>query len=533
MKFVWKYLKPSLLNLLIGTSLSTLSGLSIIWVMKEAHQSLKSGIQDPQTFFIILCSGLIVFFTLGIISEKILTILANKSIINMRMNMAEKLFEAEFEKVEFKKEAFFSSIITDINAISRIVEQLPSTIKNATISIGGIMYLFTISWQLTLLLFLIFACIYLVMIINNKMIYVLTKEARKKWDVIYHSLYDVIYGIKELSLNDELKKKYLTKYVRNACDEELEKKVKLKIQNHTANKLSETILFLGIGLIMISSVYFQGLSSIGIFTEFLTISLFLINPISGVAKSSKSLIPLKAITEHIEQMGILLDDAKQSSTENISTLPSANHIKIDHVCYSYLGRVEDSYFELGPLSFEIPTNKITLIYGNNGSGKTTIAKIIAGLYNPTSGSIFYGETEITLDNRQQYRNKISAVFTDNHIFSNLEYISSSMESEVTELLKLFQIDQYVSFSENKFSTTKLSSGQTKRLSLIISLLEDKEIYIFDEWAANQDPNFKKAFYDILLPRLISKNKTVILITHDDQYFHIADYRIHLTDGRIS
>jgi len=90
------------------------------------------------------------------------------------------------------------------------------------------------------------------------------------------------------------------------------------------------------------------------------------------------------------------------------------------------------------------------------------------------------------------------------------------------------LEQKVTVSEGELSSTKLSQGQRKRLALLLAYLENRSIILLDEWAADQDPSFRKVFYTELLPELKARGKTVIAITHDDHYFHLADkiYRIH-------
>jgi putative ATP-binding cassette transporter len=86
--------------------------------------------------------------------------------------------------------------------------------------------------------------------------------------------------------------------------------------------------------------------------------------------------------------------------------------------------------------------------------------------------------------------------------------------------------------EGAFSTLALSQGQRKRLALLTAYLEDRPIYLFDEWAADQDPQFKEIFYHHLLPELRARNKTVLVITHDDRYYDVADRLIKLDYGKL-
>ena len=67
--------------------------------------------------------------------------------------------------------------------------------------------------------------------------------------------------------------------------------------------------------------------------------------------------------------------------------------------------------------------------------------------------------------------------------------------------------------------------------MIIALLEDRPFYIFDEWAADQDPLFRKKFYEIIVPKLKKDNKIIFLISHDDMYFYLADRHIKLDTGK--
>ena len=82
------------------------------------------------------------------------------------------------------------------------------------------------------------------------------------------------------------------------------------------------------------------------------------------------------------------------------------------------------------------------------------------------------------------------------------------------------------------STTQLSQGQRKRLALLTAYLEDRSIYLFDEWAAEQDPEFRAHFYEELLPQLKAKGKTLLVATHDDRYFDLADMVVKMELGRL-
>jgi putative ATP-binding cassette transporter len=172
--------------------------------------------------------------------------------------------------------------------------------------------------------------------------------------------------------------------------------------------------------------------------------------------------------------------------------------------------------------------------GGNGSGKTTLALLIAGLYPPIRGIIHWNGYPIDAGNRDAYMQNFSVIFSDFYLFDELYGVDvEKNRSALDDYLQRLQLNHKVEIVNGQFSSLNLSQGQRKRLALLVAYLEDRPFYIFDEWAADQDPEFKHLFYTELLPALKSRGKTVLVITHDDKYFYIADRCIKLDEGRIS
>jgi putative ATP-binding cassette transporter len=85
--------------------------------------------------------------------------------------------------------------------------------------------------------------------------------------------------------------------------------------------------------------------------------------------------------------------------------------------------------------------------------------------------------------------------------------------------------------DGKFDTLELSGGQKKRLALVVSLLEKRPVCVFDEVGADQDPAFRRKFYKEILPTLLQEGKTIVVVTHDDKYFDVADRLLKMDEGR--
>src|SRR5437016_242514 len=204
-------------------------------------------------------------------------------------------------------------------------------------------------------------------------------------------------------------------------------------------------------------------------------------------------------------------------------------LELDSVVHSYHVEHEDSNFVLGPISLTFRPGELVFLAGGNGSGKSTLAKIITGLYLPESGEIRLDGKPINDSNRDDFRQLFSAVFCDFYLFDNLLGLNgANLDARAQDYLVQFHLDHKVKVCNGAFSTTALSQGQRKRLALLTAYLEDRPFYVFDEWASDQDPWFKEIFYLQLLPELKARGKAILVITHDDRYFHLAD-RLHKLD----
>lgn len=208
-------------------------------------------------------------------------------------------------------------------------------------------------------------------------------------------------------------------------------------------------------------------------------------------------------------------------------------IELEGVSHTYR-RDNDESFLLGPINLRFREGELVFIVGGNGSGKTTFAKLLVGLYSPEAGNISVDGEIVTEESRERYRERFSVVFSDFFVFDKLLGLTEakSFATEAQRYIELLQLDRKVQIEGGHISTVEISQGQRKRLALLAAYLEDRPLYLFDEWAADQDPVFKNIFYTELLPNLQRRGKTIFVISHDDRYFHIADRVIKLDYGKV-
>jgi putative ATP-binding cassette transporter len=229
-----------------------------------------------------------------------------------------------------------------------------------------------------------------------------------------------------------------------------------------------------------------------------------------------------------------LDNAVHLQRKSFITTPPDvfNTIKFSDITFHYTDKHKETLFSISPTNLNIQHGELLFIVGGNGSGKSTLLKLLVGLYYPATGSIYIDDEKVDQDNYQSYRELFAIIFTDFHLFDKLYGLQDVDEGQVKDLLKLMELNKKTKYVDGKFSHLDLSTGQKKRLAFISTVLENKQIYIFDELAADQDPRFKKHFYEEILLDLKQQGKTVIAVTHDDHYFHVADRILKMEYGEL-
>jgi putative ATP-binding cassette transporter len=251
--------------------------------------------------------------------------------------------------------------------------------------------------------------------------------------------------------------------------------------------------------------------------------------VNALLEATPALTRMQVALERIQALGLAAQEPSAPSQD----LPPEplRRLTLRGVMHRHHHEDDPQAFALGPISLELRPFELVFLVGGNGSGKTTLAKLLVGLYEPHAGEVYYNETLVGDAQREVYRQSFSAVFSDFHVFQSLLGQDEwQLDTRARELLEALDLDHKLTIERGVLSTTALSSGQQKRLALLAAWLEDRPVYVFDEWAADQDPAYKEVFYGRVLPALKARGKAVLVITHDDRFFHLADRCLKLESG---
>jgi cyclic peptide transporter len=271
-------------------------------------------------------------------------------------------------------------------------------------------------------------------------------------------------------------------------------------------------------------------------TKVTTALLYVVGACFGLVQSIPVLMNANAAAGRMES----LDAALQGlvSPERAAEVPMPTRfekIEMRNIRFHYVDKHSATGFQIGPIDFDLRAGELVFLTGGNGSGKSTFLRVLSGLYPPDSGEVTLDGLRINDHTRDAYRNLISGIFFDYHLFQKLYGIPDPDPAEINRLLTRFRLEDKTGITDGQFRTLDLSGGQRRRLALIVSLLEKRPILLLDEWTAEQDPEFRRKFYDEMLPDLMRAGTTVIVITHDDRYLdelHLPARRIKMDEGKI-
>ncbi|WP_340619817.1 cyclic peptide export ABC transporter [Xenorhabdus siamensis] len=526
--------RQSWILLFLSTIFALISGFAGASVVGMISQGI-TGAANLSTFIWNFFGICILFFITKTLSEILLSHLTQAAIYSLRLSLSNKILRAPFKKLNnIGKHGLLAVLTKDVDVFIHSFMLAPTVFGNITLIIACFGYLAWISWQLFIILTIVCLLTMYIFYFLEKRPIRLMEEMREQVDKIYLSFQQLIDGSKELKLNSQKGNAFIDRVISPGAKKF--KEICIKTNNNYAWVLNagSVVFYIVIGLMIFVVPIWLPQEPSNLMTVTLIV-LFLSGPISEVIGAIPELRQAEISLQKMKRLDSQLEESlyiQQANTQNPFANEQPLSLELKDVVHHYTTDKEDREFKLGPMSLTISQGEIIFIVGGNGSGKTTLAMLLVGLFEQESGSIWLNGIKMDKTNNEHYRQYFSAVFSNYHLFDQLLNTGANVTEKATHYIEALNMSHKVKIVDGQFSTTELSAGQRKRLALVSAYLEDRPIYLFDEWAADQDPVFKRIFYTELLPELKARGKTVIVISHDDAYFDIAERVIKLEDGHI-
>lgn len=469
------------------------------------------------------------------VSQVLLIQLSQKAILNLRVLLTRSILASPLRHLEqIGAHGLLAVLTEDIQTISNTVITVPFVCINIAIVIACLIYL---SW-LSKIVFLIgisfmFLGIFSYSLPMMKAMSFL-KLAREQEDRLFKHFRSVIQGTKELKLHRRRRQAFLSEELHTTASSFRRHNVVGMSIFAAAASWGQVLFFVAIGLLLFIIPTINKIPPAILSAYALTI-IYLISPLEYIMSMMPSITKALVALKKVESLGLSLANYSNETCDNVSLASDQywNCLELVNITHAYYQEREESNFILGPINLKFHPGELVFIVGGNGSGKSTLAKLISGLYIPETGNIYLDDQLIDNHNLEWYRQQFSVVFSDFYLFDRfLGLDSGDLDIQTRKYLIELQLDHKVKVNNGVLSTTDLSQGQRKRLALVTAYLEDRPIYMFDEWASDQDPVFKEIFYTQLLVELKKRGKTVLVISHDDQYFYLADRIVKLEYGQV-
>lgn len=513
---------------------SILAGIgNALLLMKTNALAASPKSVDGPTLFVF--AGLVVLYIYcSRYSTNHVSELVERVVHKIKVRVGERIVRAELDALERVKAAEICDRITENTTL--IVDRamyITAMLQSAFVLFFTLAYIASVSVAACALVVLICGAGFVIFVDVRRDFVSLSQQSGMVRIAYLDGLGDLLNGFKELQFSKK-RSAEIRREVVETSDSLRQLTVRASKRLTDGQLLAEGVLFALLAAITYTIHQFTTLDTRTL-SMLVAGMMFTWSPFMNVAGGLMPYIRSNLALQEIEFLeGKLEDVARQTVAPRERVDPwkgSLSTIELKQLQYKHLSD-DASGFHLGPIDLSLSPGEIVFIVGGNGSGKSTLLKVLTGLYPPMAGELRVGDVAVDPNNVAAYRDMISTIFTDFHIFPKLYGLEGVSTSDVTQLLRQMQLEGKTSFEKGRFSKITLSTGQKKRLAMIVTLLEKRPFCVFDEWAADQDPEFRQYFYDELLPMLRREGKLVLVVSHDDRYFHCADRVVTMDEGRI-
>ncbi|MGV8118932.1 MAG: cyclic peptide export ABC transporter [Candidatus Xenobiia bacterium LiM19] len=515
-----------------------ISGLANAFLLAIVNNSsaIAASAENVRTHqFILFLIAFAIYALCNKIAQSEANVIAEKMLKELRIRILDKIRKSRLLVVDsLGRGELYTRLSQELNRISEMLPYFVSAVQQLIFLVFCLVYIATLS--ITAFLGITFVCAAGILIffrfkkslddeINNS-----TAKESELVDNISH----IIDGFKEIRINNRKSDSIFNAFRRVAGQNEI-LKLSLGSKYVFIALYSSFFLYSLLGIIVfVFPQYIAGYKDVVI--KLTATTLFLMSPLSFLVTFiplfSRANITIENLDKMEKQLGDRQPDKGEEQPDYESLFKDFRKISLNAVTFSYTDSQGLPVFTTGPVDMHINRGEILFIVGGNGSGKSTLLKLITGLYTPGAGVITVDNIQIDQNNLQGLSELYSCIFSDFHLFDRLYGLENIKAEEAEHLIEEMGLKDKLTYKDGRFSNLNLSTGQRKRLALITSLLEDKSIYIFDEWASDQDSHFREFFYDTILKDLSKKGKTIIAVTHDDRYWGTADRILKMELGRV-
>jgi len=528
-------LRPFRAIVTVSVALGMAGGLAITLLLATINNALHSAAGMTQGVILTFAALCVLALVSSIISDIGTNYVGQRIIAALRKDLGEKVLSAPIGQIEgYRSHRLIPVLTHDVDTISDFSFAFTPLAIAATVTLGCLGYLAYLSVPMFLMMVV-------AIVIGSAVQFIAGGKgiqgfdlARNHEDELQRYYNAIASGAKELRMHRPRRFRMNNQRIQATADRIADIQVRSVNIYILAKTFGSMLFFVVIGLALAMQAYHPNPDP-SVITGFVLVLLYMKGPLEHLLGYlpvvGKAKIAFARISELSQRFSspephLLMDDSEAPQ-------PRVNSLELRGVRYSPPAVAGSEAFHLGPIDLSIKQGDIVFIVGENGSGKTTLIKLLLGLYPPQAGEILLNGNTVNAPERDDYRQLFTTVFADYYLFDDLVQGSAAQSLDsAKKYLERLEIAHKVSVKDGVFSTTDLSTGQRKRLALVNAWLEERPVLVFDEWAADQDPAFRRIFYTELLPDLKRLGKTIIVISHDDRYFDIADQLVRLRAGQV-
>jgi putative ATP-binding cassette transporter len=545
-----KEVKQPVKLLIVFLVISGISNALLVGLINSAAENASNSESNDEILLLFACGVLVYILTKRYVLHKTFVIV--ESVMHrLRNRIVEKIRFAELDIVEGLGTAVvYTRLTQDVTNVSNFSIVVVSSLQSAIMMFFTVIYIGMLSFWSFILVLATFGLGAIYYLRHSKLFESMWLKVTSKETMFVEKMGHLLNGFKEIKINRSKNESVFNNY--KVVTKSLKKlRIKTSLSYIILMIFTSALFYILIGGILFVLPHFDQTHSEDV-VKVTTAILFVMGSFEGLIASVRGLDNANSAVRNIIGLEEKLKNELGKNGINIKNLDNKSSFALlpyfdnllipENLSYSYpVTKERTKTFTVKPVENIIfKKGELVFITGGNGSGKSTFLKLLTGLYLPQTGNILVDvdieenqETPIESENYQQYRNLFSAIFTDFHLFDKLYGVDNVNPETVNKLLQRMELpEEKIAYENEAYTNLHLSTGQKKRVALTTAIMEDKPIYIFDEVAADLDPEFRDIYYYKLLRELKERNKTVIVVSHDRHYWNVPDRILEMDNGSI-